>query len=428
MPVHNQKKQHSFSSAVLLQILYSLVLACFFVYVEKTYGTSLPFEKPLFLMFLCGAGCIVWTLGPALAPWIMFVYGGIFTAYLVAQSCYLKAFHSYFRLNTVRDLASEVLGARDSAAEFVTAQDKAVLIGWAVIQIVFIILYFREEKGAMTFRKSWPLRLAGLALLIPAYQNLQAYQKQVAALEQENEDSTAFLTAYYVYDRIPSAPSFVSRFGLLSFAYRDTETFLYPDQEMDVEQMNAHITDFLETRTAQTGNDHTGLYAGRNAFFIQAESLNKAALDPELTPTLWTMYTEGLRVEGFNTPALPGSTSDTEFMANVSLMPDTEGNAVCYKYVHNTYPETLATVFGNAGYVTTAYHNNYGLYYNRVNTMPAYGYQEFYDCTGLGLDDVSADSVVMEKLKYMYTETACTSIPGGTGSRITTGITASRMS
>lgn len=397
------RKMNKFGRTLLLQVLYTLVLACFFLYVEKNYGTSLSFEKPLFLMFLCGAGCIVWALGPAVAPWLMFIYGGIFTAYLVAQSCYLNAFHSYFRLNTVKDLASEVLGAKESAAEFITLQDKVVLISWLVIQVIFIILYFRYEKGAMTFKKSWALRLAGLALLIPAYGNLRAYQKEVEDLSQESSDSDSFLTAYYVYDRIPSAPSFVNKFGLLSFAYRDTEIFLTPAEEADVDSMNAHIESFMQTRASQETNEYTGIFAGKNAFFIQAESLNRAALDPDLTPTLWKMYTEGLRVEGFNTPALPGSTSDTEFMANVSLIPQSEGHAVCYKYAHNTYPQTLASVFESAGYVTTAYHNNYGLYYNRTNTMPAYGFDEFYDCTGLGLQDTSADSEVMEKLKYMYT-------------------------
>ena len=224
----------------------------------------------------------------------------------------------------------------------------------------------------------------------------------IEAARAEEDGFQENLTDYYIYNVIPNSNQFVEKFGLIPFAYRDAQTFL--NKNVTGKEEKAEIEQFLSQRKEQAADDHTGIFAGKNAFFIQAESFNNAALDEELTPTLWKMYSEGIRIQGFNTPALPGSTSDTEFMANTSLIPSSQGHAVCYTYPTNAYVTTLPGMFTKAGYQAYAYHNNYSTYYNRAVTMLNFGYQEFYDSYRIGVENEASDSEVMNVLKWIYAE------------------------
>ena len=387
---------------MVIELIYTVVLLVFWLILMHYYAPLTTYSIPLFAAFFAGALFLIWFLGPAFSRWLLLVYGGIFTAYVVSQTCYFRAFKSYYRWNTVKDLASEVTKAADSAAAFVQKQDLVFLIGFLAIQIVFIVLFFRFEKGAYRWNKTWKFRLVCLVVSIAlGAGSLTVYKKKIGALATDDGDSM-YLSDSYLYERLPNSLQVVSRFGLLPYAVRDTQLFLNGSDTDSIETMRSDVESFLALRPDQETNDYTGMFAGKNAFFIQAESYNRAALDPDLTPNLWKMYSNGLRIQGFNTPALQGSTSDTELMANVSLIPNGEGHAACYEYSYNTYPTTLARMFKENGYGTTAYHNNYGEYYNRKQTMIQYGYDSFLDCTDMGLSDASSDTAVMQVMQYMY--------------------------
>ena len=199
-------------------------------------------------------------------------------------------------------------------------------------------------------------------------------------------------TDYYIYETIPNNNQFVSIFGTLPFGLRDGIS-LFETDILGAEHY-VEVEEFLNSRSEQTPNMMTGIFEGKNVIFIQAESFIDAAIDETLTPTLYKMKNEGINIEGFDTPTLVGSTSDTEFMANTSIIPNSEGYAICYKYPFNTYVTTLASIFNDVGYNTVAYHNNYGDYYNRDIVFPNFGYDKFIDCTELGLEDEQADSTV----------------------------------
>lgn len=57
----------------------------------------------------------------------------------------------------------------------------------------------------------------------------------------------------------------------------------------------------------------SGVFKDYNLFIIQAESLMNFGIIEELTPNLYWLKTQGIELEGFNTPLLVGSTSDREF-------------------------------------------------------------------------------------------------------------------
>ena len=386
----------------LIELLYTGVMIYFMQYMNTTYSIETPMNNTLLTIILIGLIFIIFFIGPMLNRFFVFIYAGIYSLYLLSQHIYNKAFHQYYRFNTAKDLINEVLGVKESAFEFIAREDLIpvyILIG---ITVVFFILYLLLQRKCFKLVYRIPLKLATLLLFYPAQTQYNHYLELIEETKNSEDAFQLNKTDYYIYDTIPNTNQFVEKFGLLPFAYRDGELFLSNDvlSAEDYEEIDT----FLAQRKDHQDNDMTSYFEGKDVIFIQAESFINAVASEELTPTIYKMQQESLRITRFNTPALPGSTSDTEFMANTSIIPNSEGHAVCYAYPDNYYETTLPGLFNDHGYVTYAFHNNYKDYYNRELTMKAFGYDHFLDCTELGLQDQSIDTQAMEVMKWIFTD------------------------
>ena len=381
------------------EILYFVLNTVFFLFVMAVYGTWTSFDIRIFLAFLLLGAVFVFAVPAPVNRLVMFLHGGLFTLYMVTQGCYNKAFHTYYRFNTAIDLLSEVEGAATSAAEFVGFREILTVCLFVFITLLFTLLYFMIEKGEPKIRKTKYWKYGVLGSLAGALIIAVNVFLSIHFLPAEAEGDELF-SDEYIYRAVPNGKLFVDRFGLLTYGVRDTVSLFVSDDAYNHER----IEEFLAARDEQYESEYHGLFAGKNVIFIQAESFNHVMLDPELMPTIYKMYSEGLVIRNFNTPALPGSTSDTEFMANVSLIPNNDGHAACYLFGENVYKTTLPGIFKENGYTTTAYHNNYGEYYNRDITMYTFGYDHFLDCTDLGMMDTPPDSAVMDVMKYIFSE------------------------
>ena len=126
-------------------------------------------------------------------------------------------------------------------------------------------------------------------------------------------------------------------------------------------------------------NEWTGCFEGKNLIWIVAEAFSSVAVDPELTPTLYRLSSEGFVFKNFYTPLWGLSTSDGEYMTTTGLIP--EAGAWSYlKSAENYMPFGFGNQFSKLGYRTLAYHNNTYTYYGRDESYPNMGY-EYY---GLG--------------------------------------------
>jgi lipoteichoic acid synthase len=115
------------------------------------------------------------------------------------------------------------------------------------------------------------------------------------------------------------------------------------------------------------------------------------------------LQNKGIKVDGYNSPLLYGSTSDTEFMVNTSLFPTNNGYITFHRYASNYYPTTLANQFKNVGYTTDAFHNSGGDFYNRNNMLNQLGYN-FMDSNILGLGAGELDSNTLNIAKWIFFE------------------------
>ena len=168
-------------------------------------------------------------------------------------------------------------------------------------------------------------------------------------------------------------------------------------------------------KTATSKNDYTDIFKGKNLIVIHYESMQTSNMslsfngDP-LTPNLNQLAKEGIFFNNFYSQVSVGTSSDTEFTYNTSLMPTSSGTAFV-SYFDRTYV-TIPKLLKEQGYYTFSMHANKANYWNRDLMHQSLGYDRFYskedydidEVIGLGLSDKSFYRQSIEKLKAIKEE------------------------
>lgn len=152
-------------------------------------------------------------------------------------------------------------------------------------------------------------------------------------------------------------------------------------EEEDSEYLEMNL--FFSRRQPTEKNEYTGLFKGKNLILITAEAFSMHVIDPELTPTLYKLSTEGFVFNNFYTPIWNVSTASGEYVAMNGLLPDL--GTIKYVVIQDrAMPFSFGHQFAKLGYSTKAYHNHTYTYYSRHITYPNLGYD--YKGYGSGLD------------------------------------------
>ena len=137
------------------------------------------------------------------------------------------------------------------------------------------------------------------------------------------------------------------------------------------------INNYCAAQTGTRKNEYTGMLRDYNLIYICAESFSTAAIDPELTPTLYKLVNSGFVFENFYT-TYPNNTTDGEYSLVMGLYPDSTRSKASNSFYasRNSYlPYTLGTIFKEqAGIQAYGYHNYVGSFYGRNETHTNIGY------------------------------------------------------
>lgn len=159
------------------------------------------------------------------------------------------------------------------------------------------------------------------------------------------------------------------------------------------------ITDYVFSMTPSKSNDYTGLFEGYNLIYITAEGFSTAAIDANLTPTLYQLTHSGVVANEYYVPLWQTSTSDGEYVNLTGLIPDQQFSMS--RSAKNNQPFSLANYFKAEGADCFAYHNNTLSYYDRHLSHPNLGY--LFKASKLGdLDETEWGNSVfsMENANY----------------------------
>ncbi|MBE6590436.1 MAG: LTA synthase family protein [Ruminococcaceae bacterium] len=141
------------------------------------------------------------------------------------------------------------------------------------------------------------------------------------------------------------------------------------ESDAAVKQLHNYFASIQPTKK----NSYTGIYEGYNLIWLTAEGFHKAALHPEITPTLYMMANNGYKFENFYNASWPTSTTDGEYAVCTSLIPRS-GVWSFKESADNLMSFCLGNQLQKLGYKTTAYHNHNYDFYSRDKSHPNMGY------------------------------------------------------
>ena len=169
-------------------------------------------------------------------------------------------------------------------------------------------------------------------------------------------------------------------------AAAETEEPVYDYNKMDIDfeglaaaassDEEKWLSEYFGTVQPTQQNEYTGMFEGYNVIFITAEGFSGYMIDPELTPTLYKMSTEGFVFKNFYSPLHFTSTSGGEFQNLTGLYPRAGFPvSLTESGKQSTYlPFTLANALNGEGYTSSGYHFNQNMY-GRELSHPNLGYE-----------------------------------------------------
>jgi phosphoglycerol transferase MdoB-like AlkP superfamily enzyme len=92
------------------------------------------------------------------------------------------------------------------------------------------------------------------------------------------------------------------------------------------------LNTYFDALPGTNQNEYTGMLSDYNLIVLCGESFSRAAIHPEVTPTLYKLANEGFLFENYyNT--FPNTTTDGEYALLQGLYPDSSRNTLClYPY------------------------------------------------------------------------------------------------
>lgn len=384
---------------ILFEVLFYLSIFAYMLVIKSIYSTNVSYDLKVFFGFALAIIGVCILVGGHANKYVSLVLCAIYTLYLVAQKTYHKGFGSYFRFSTVKELSSEVAQQGGAINELFDMKDLIPFIVLLIVVASFLVIRYCFK---IKTKYKWYIHLSSLLCFLLSFISINSMVNDIKSTYTNVDNFEVFGTDFYLYDTLSNPKAFVDKLGLLTFEFRDVQSII--EGQKDNELYLDKIDTFFNSKSSnKETNEYTGLFKDKSLFVIQAESLNNLSISEELTPTLYRMINSSIELTNFDTPLLIGSTSDSEFMANTSFIPEAEGYSVCYQYVNNTYPLTLGNLFKDNGYKTNAFHNNYAVFYNRDTTFPNYGY-DFFDSYALGIESETNDSSVSEQIGWIDAE------------------------
>ena len=204
----------------------------------------------------------------------------------------------------------------------------------------------------------------------------------------------------------------VKKYGLYVYHVNDLVKSLEPKfaalfgYDSALKDFNEYYKDVEKPKT----NEYTGIFEGKNIIAIHGESIQNFVIGltfngQEVTPNLNKLAKNSMYFNNFYTQVSVGTSSDTEFTFNTSLMPANIGTAFS-DYADKEYI-TIPKLLKEKGYYSFAMHANKGDYWNRRIMHKNLGYDELIakdkyeidEVIGLGLSDVSFFKQSVPKLK-----------------------------
>lgn len=316
------------------------------------------------LTFVCGAEIVYYSFYKTICGFSALTYGG-----------------------QVMEFYSSILTHVKSNASLLIAIMFLLLVFYIIIIKSHIVWYKGKTRdGLLLFVVSLFFAITSLELdlnnnerirdLVYSKNDLMQTTNNLGLFSSVSMDTIKILSRFEESIEIGPFREFTKNEGVeYNFTNIDFDALINSENDSIVKDMH----NYFKMQEITNKNEYTGIFAGKNLIFIVAEGFYPIAVDPELTPTLYKLTNSSFVFENFYQPIYNCSTSDGEFINQLSLLP---GVATCsmVETVENYYPYSLGLMLKNYGYVANAFHGWTYNYYSRDKVLPNLGYTYYgYD-------------------------------------------------
>ena len=324
------------------------------------------------LAFVLLIGSFAYLLKPKKQINLLMPLTVVFTLTCVVNAIYFENYVSFASFSLLS--TASFLGEMDGSVVTSLIQFKDVILIFPVILLPFIHSYLKKhkyydrvakiERGKKRFFNTI---IVGSLMTFVTISLMQAsdYSRLKKQWNREYLVQRFGIYVYQVNDAINSTQSkFTSFFGYDS-AVKKVREFYEEKNKTDIKQENKY----------------TNIFEGKNVIVIHAESIMTHDMTlsfngEELTPNINKLANEGLFFSNFYPQVSVGTSSDTEFTFNTSLLPSATGT-VFVNYWDRTY-EAMPNYLTKKGYYTASMHANNGTFWNRNVMHKTLGYNKLY--------------------------------------------------
>lgn len=372
---------------MLLFIITSLLNSIVLVSITTGF-TSIRFliSDFAFLLFICSISCFV-----KRKPLYFFLWSIFLTFICCINAVYYNEFNDFVSIY----LFETFFQALDLPGEAITSVfepiDFVFLVQVILMLAIFVLDKTKYERNIDYFKRFLVASLSIMIMIMLSCTSNDIYRIK------------------YDWNKV----YIVRNFGVFNYQFKDLKTSISKLLCKDCGKKKAEkeVKEYYATRNSQNvSNEYTNIFQDKNVLLIHAESIQtmfaEASINGEaIMPNLAKLAKEGLYFTNYYSQESVGTSSDTEFTINDSILPVAIGT-VFLNYEQNTYMST-PKILNNMGYYTFSMHGNTCEYWNRNKMYKSLEYTHFYcydqydltDKIGLGLSDKSFFSQSADMIK-----------------------------
>jgi len=383
-----------FTVFVLTSLINSMLLRAFTV--NNGFSIS-PFLADL--AFLLCLGSFGYLIKPKHRYKYYFTFTIIFTLVCMINSMYYTNYASFVSVSLIAT-SLQLVGVSEALENVIQIHDFIYL--WAILAMWFTNKKLKSIDYFSKPYRSSDNKLSVLKTLLASFIVLGFFLSTVTGTDisrlykQWNREYVVMKFGTYIYQTNDIIASLKPQISPL-FGY-----------DKAVKEFKEY---YEENKVEANDNKYTDIYKDKNVIAIHGESLQSWLIGlkingQEITPNLNKLTKEGLYFNNFYAQESVGTSSDSEFTFNTSLLPASSGT-VFVSYWDRKYV-ALPQMMGDLGYYTFSMHANKGNFWNREVMHEQLGYDNFYyhdkdyeidETIGLGLSDKSFFKQSVEKIK-----------------------------
>ncbi|MBR6025924.1 MAG: LTA synthase family protein, partial [Firmicutes bacterium] len=330
--------------------------------------------------------------------WVLFIFLEVLTVFTLIEHFTDGAYSAFMSPAAVIEGAGGVAtGFGDIVEEIIRSNIPRIIIAHIPVLIVLFANIFIKKKFCIK-RGRMPI----IALLVAAvfFGSLSAeccmnaqeesytygynYDNAVRSFGIAN---ASYLDSLYKYTGVPEAP----KYEVVPEVVVTPTMKVYEANAMDIDfdallagtsnSTYKNMLNYVSSLEPSLQNEMTGIFKGKNLILICGETFCKELINEDINPTIYKLANEGIVFDDFYQPAWGGSTSSGEASILMGVIV-TEGVKSIQKAIGKDNSYTIPSRFRSLSdyYKTYALHDGDQLFYNRPNTHPALGFEEYLAC------------------------------------------------